>query len=112
MAATAVTLTPVGHTTGTAPPSAQAGDNVNGMTMQNDGNVLLIVTNSDGSNPHTITFTTPSGPEGMAAPARAISIPASATRVWAKHPVAVYGAVMAITVDSASLTFIAYQQPA
>lgn len=111
MAATAVTLTALGHGAGTAPPSAQAGDNVNGMVMQNDGHVVLIVANSDGSNPHTVTFAAAGGPDGMAAPSKAISIPASATRVWARFPVSVYGSQMGITVDSASLTLIAYQLP-
>lgn len=90
---------------GTVLPAATAGDAVNGNATANDGRVVLIVRNTNGSSTaRTITFATNVKVDGLTGPVRSESIPAGETQVFGPFPPNDYGTTLAYNVDNAELT--------
>jgi hypothetical protein len=90
---------------GTVLPTATAGDVSNGNSIQNDGRVVLLVTNTnESSTARTITFQTTVSVDGLTAPVRSESIPAGETQVFGPFPPTQYGTTLGFNVDNAELT--------
>jgi hypothetical protein len=86
-----------------ADPAGDPADAVNGNSYPNTGLTGLRVKNTD-TNPHTITLITPGAVDGTLAIADdPRTIPASSTKWIGRLPVAVYGATVQFTADSALL---------
>ena len=108
MAATPVPVTTI-TPAGVAQPAATVGDTANGHSVVNDGRTWLEVTNADAANPHTVTVGFARTVDGQAVTAKVWSIPASATaRRIRLGNTDDYGPVVGFTVDSAQLSFRAF----
>ncbi|MFG3585117.1 hypothetical protein [Streptomyces sp. NPDC047990] len=104
MARTNVTATQATRA-GTTLPAAAAGDATNGNQIANDGRVVLIAKNTNGtSTARTITFQTARSVDGLTNPTRQESIPAGETQVIGPFPPTDYGTVLAFDVSHAELT--------
>lgn len=103
MSATPLPWTEVSRN-GATPAAEVAGDTVNGHVANNDGNVEIIVHNTNaGSTAHTVTFAFATAFDGQAITPRAFSIAAGVTKKFHGFPQALYGSVIGITVDHAEL---------
>jgi hypothetical protein len=97
IAATSLSRTP------TADPAGSAADAVNGNTVPNSGSTLIRVKNTD-TNPHNVTFVAPGQVDGLdIADDGPHSIAASTTDWFSGYDPDVFGRVMKITCDSATL---------
>lgn len=105
MAATTITATEVTRA-GVAIPTGIATDATNGNVIANDGNVLLILDNTDTAS-HTVTFAIHGTVDGVASPGKTLTLAASATRVAGPFPTSVYGNALDITSTAATVTIAA-----
>lgn len=105
MARTALTATQASRA-GTTLPAATAGDATNGNSVQNDGRVILIAKNTNGtSTARTITFqTSRSVVDDLTKPTRQESIAAGETQVFGPFPPTDYGTTLAFDVSNAEIT--------
>lgn len=91
-----------------ADPAGTPSDAVNGNSCANSGMTILRVKNTD-TAPHTITLITPGTVGTLAVDDDPRVIPASTTKWIGRLPVAVYGATLAFTVDSALLNVTVFE---
>lgn len=109
MTATAITVNQLSRA-GSAQAAATAGDNVNGNSVANDGKVILILTNADGANPHTLTIAPAVvGQDGLTLSSKTITVPASGAWITDVWPTSIYGTSLALTVDSSQLKITPYR---
>jgi hypothetical protein len=92
--------------TGTAAPTEQTGDTVNGHVVTNSGRTIITVRNADTSS-HNVTFQTPGTVDGLAISDRQVAVPASSALDFAGFPPSIYGSSMNIDVDSTQLKLTA-----
>lgn len=83
-------------------------DAVNGNTLLNDGATYFDVTNSDAAS-HTLTIDITQQVDGSTPTAKTFTIAASVTKRFANFPVAIYGAVMQLNADAATLEIASYR---
>lgn len=104
MSRTAITPTTVNRTTGASLPTASAADVANGNQCSNDGNVLVLVTNTDTVS-HNFTVTTGSAVDGLAAPTRQVAIPGntSVPIAFGPYPVSFYGTTLLFNGDNVNI---------
>lgn len=102
MARTAITPTQASRT-GTTLPAASAGDAVNGNSVANNGNVVLIVKNT-GASSRNFTVQTIRSIDGLANPTRVVSVAAGATLVFGPYSPNDYGDTLNFDAAHAELT--------
>lgn len=74
--------------------------NVDGHTIDNDGeNTFLLVENGDAS-PHTLTFATPFTIGGVAIAEHAVTVPAGETWIVGPFPVRAFSRTLTVTFDA------------
>lgn len=94
---------------GIAPAAEVAGDASNGHSVQNDGDVFVLVRNSNGSSTaHAVTIHVPELVDGQAVASRTVSVPATVSRYLGRFPASTYGSLVLIDVDNAELKLSAY----
>lgn len=105
MPAVPLPLTEIDRRVSITPAAEVTGDTVNGHSAVNDGKVEIIVRNADGAAAHNVTFVYDPGTaiDGSSVASRTVNIPLSATRKFYGFPIATYGALLSITVDSTQL---------
>src|SRR5580704_5376503 len=86
--------------------AAVATDNVNGNSIPNDGNVVLMLINGTGAQ--TVTVASIELPDGtnLAAPSLSIPLTASQSVVTSTFPPSVYGSTLNITSTAATVTIV------
>lgn len=90
---------------GTVLPAAVAGDVTNGNSTANDGRIILIAKNTNGtSTARTLTFQTVRSVDGLTNPTRQESIPAGETQVFGPFDPNDYGTTLAYDVSNAEVT--------
>lgn len=95
--------------TGVALSAETAGDATNNHTVNNDGDVFLIVRNSNaGSTARTLTIHLPGTVDGQAVASKTYSLAAAATKLIGPFPVSEYGEDLLVDVDHAELKLSAY----
>ncbi|WP_158727282.1 hypothetical protein [Streptomyces sp. NRRL S-31] len=94
---------------GNAMPDAVPGDTLLGHTVPNDGRTGLVVKNTDTAMPHVLTISLTRTVDGQAVVPRTVTVPASASLALGPFNQADYGADVGVTVDSASLTLLAFR---
>lgn len=104
-AATVLTATEVTRA-GVAMPTGVASDATNGNAIANDGNLLLILDNTDSAS-HTVTFAIHGTLDGVASPGKTVTLAATTVRVAGPFPTSVYGDVLGITTTAANVTIAA-----
>jgi hypothetical protein len=104
MPRTALTVTQATRA-GAVLPAATAGDVANGNSVANNGQVILIVKNTNASTTaRTITFRLVRTVDGLTAPTRVESIPAGETQVFGPFDPTDYGPSLAIDPEHAEVT--------
>lgn len=89
---------------GVAPAAEVNGDATNGHQTNNDGQVEVIVRNSNGSSTaRWVRFVIPGAIDGQTVTPRQVSIPAGETRKFYGFPVEVYGNPLLIDVEHAEI---------
>jgi len=97
---------------GVAAAAEHDGDSVNGHQFTNaNGDVVLLVRNADGSNPHTVTIHVHQQVDGQSVASRAVAVPASSSKYFGPFPPGVYGSPVLVDADSAQLKLSTYQVP-
>lgn len=105
MAATPVTV--VRPTiSGVADPTPVAADAVNGNSVPNLDNLILILNNTD-SNPHTVTVVTPATHAGYAVADLVINLSATTKRSFSNFPSDAFGRTLVFTANSSTVTISA-----
>lgn len=94
---------------GVSPGSETAGDASNGNSISNDGRMVVLVHNNDGSNPHNVTFKTVGTVDGQAIADRVVAMAASSSKWFGPFPPEVYGSSLQVDVADANLKLTAYQ---
>ncbi|AUG87326.1 hypothetical protein HOS59_gp61 [Streptomyces phage Rowa] len=94
---------------GTVLPNAQVGDTVEGHTLENDGRVGLLVRNTDTLAPHNVTIALTRTVDGQSVTPRVVSVPADRSLALGPFAPGDYGSNVTITVDSVSLTLVAFR---
>lgn len=85
-------------------PTETTGNPTDNHAVVNDGKVVLIVRNSNGSSTaRTLTIVLPGAVDGQGITPKATSIAAGATRVFGPYPVRSYGSTLQVNVDNAEL---------
>jgi hypothetical protein len=98
--------------TGVALPSETTGDPVNNHFVNNDGNVIIVVRNSNGTaTARTLTVHLSGAVDGQSITPRTYSIAAGATRVIGPFPTGSYGTTMQVDVDNAELLLYTLRIP-
>ena len=111
MARTAVPVTEITRA-GVAPAAETNGDAVNNHSVSNDGRVVLLIRNSNGSaTARTLTVNFAKDVDGQTITPRTDSIATGASRYIGPFDVATYGRTMSIDVDHAELKLSAYRMP-
>lgn len=94
---------------GVALAAGTTGDAVNGHSVANDGNVRLVLKNTNGSTTsHTATFHIVGQVDGSQVPARVETIAAGATEEFGPFPTTEYGNPLLIDLSSAEVHIDAY----
>lgn len=94
---------------GTVLPPAAAMDVANGNYFQNSGKTFMAIFNG-GASPYNVTVTLRFGQvDGQQAPAKVVSIAASANVLLGPYPVAIYGDQVWVDGANASLTVRVYE---
>lgn len=91
---------------GVASPTEVAGDPTNGHVVANTGRTIITVRNADSAS-HTVTWVIPGKVDDQPVTARTASIPAGVSRDFGQFQIDIYGAQLAINVDSAQLKLVA-----
>ena len=102
MPRTALTVTQATRA-GVVLPAATAGDVVNGNSVANNGQVVLIVENT-GASARTVTFHTIRSVDGLTAPTRVESIPAGQVQLFGPFDPTDYGPALGIDAEHAEVT--------
>lgn len=106
MAATAITLTAPSKA-GIAAAAEVDADITNGNSLPNKPGVMLVLRNADAAA-QNITFTTPATAGGMDVVEHTVSLPAGATRYFARFPPEAFGSTVTFTAGTALVKVAAY----
>jgi hypothetical protein len=98
-------------TTPAAPPAAQASDVANGNSLNNDGRVVLLVSNTAAASGTLTVAQQPGVIDGVATPGLVVTIPATTNNVpLGRFRPEVYGSVMNLNGSAATITVLALQE--
>lgn len=104
----ATAITPVSpNQDGVAPAVPVAADTVEGNSVPNKRNIMLVLENTD-AGPHDVVFTTPATVGGFDVAEHTVSIPAGATLHFGNFDSAAFGGVVTFTAASATVMVSAY----
>lgn len=107
MAATPLAIQSISEN-GMTPDAEVAGDNTNGNSFANSGQVWLECTNGGGSSA-TLTVAFPGKVHGQTVTPKSYSIAAAGKRRIGPFSPAAFGSVVTVTPSAATLTLAAYQ---
>lgn len=107
MAATAITPAKP-NLDGVTTPTTVAIDTTNGNSVSNSPGLIIMLDNTDGSNPHDVIFTTPVEHGGFDVEDYTVTLAASAKKSFAKFAGTSFGRTITLNCTSALVKVAAY----
>lgn len=107
MPLTALTVSTSSRFAASVLPAANgtAADIVNFNSFANDGNTIVLATNTDGSVTRNVTVPVPVTTDSSTTTSKAYAIPISTTWILGPYPTSIYGSTVEIRGDNANLKF-------
>lgn len=105
----ALTVHTLGHKTPLTMPAPQAADSVNGDSISNNGDTVVLIENTNTTTQQTVTVDLAQQVDGQAVTPLTWTIAAGATVVAKLGPPSYYGSVVTLTASAAAVQFTCFR---